>query len=334
MLTSFTLLLIGFSIFSSASLLFAYIFFLKDMRKTVISRTSCAALLIFLSALQCFHFEHLQTGKDLLESKAYVLLLLSIPPTFYFFSREVLLPGGKYSILQLIHFLPLLLGVFVASNIAAPFSFLIGTGYAFWFTHIVFGMRRQRSRFKIELFFFGLFALVALIVLILGLSIPYIDNKVFYITYANSTGIAMFLIASALIIFPELLSDITEAARMTYASSTLGGIDIEEKLIQLEHVMTEDKLYQNEDLNLSTLATVLEISAHQLSELINTTFSIGFSRYVRELRVAEAKKLLAAEPQTSVLAIGLMIGFKSQSNFYAAFREITGEAPGAYRKTT
>ena len=80
------------------------------------------------------------------------------------------------------------------------------------------------------------------------------------------------------------------------------------------------------------LAQALELSAHQMSELINSHFGIGFSRYIREQRVREAKALLRSDHRSSVLSISMMTGFRSQSNFYAAFREITGESPGSYRK--
>ena len=76
----------------------------------------------------------------------------------------------------------------------------------------------------------------------------------------------------------------------------------------------------------------MQLSSHQLSELINSKFGIGFPRYVREQRVREAKRLLGEDATSSVLAISLATGFKSQSNFYTAFREITGEAPGTFRK--
>jgi AraC-like DNA-binding protein len=38
------------------------------------------------------------------------------------------------------------------------------------------------------------------------------------------------------------------------------------------------------------------------------------------------------EPESSVLSIGLSVGFSTQSNFYTAFRDIVGLAPGQYRK--
>ena len=104
---------------------------------------------------------------------------------------------------------------------------------------------------------------------------------------------------------------------------------IEEKL---RHMMTHDKVFTNENLNLNLVAKDLELSVHQLSELINTRFGIGFSRYIREQRIDAAKRMLIEEPNASVLSIGLSVGFTSQSNFYAAFREITGEAPGQFRK--
>ncbi len=49
--------------------------------------------------------------------------------------------------------------------------------------------------------------------------------------------------------------------------------------------------------------------------------------------IRAAQTLLTTEPDSSILAISMEIGFKSQSNFYAAFKEITGLAPGDYRKS-
>jgi len=48
---------------------------------------------------------------------------------------------------------------------------------------------------------------------------------------------------------------------------------------------------------------------------------------VRQHRVAAAQAMLRAEPDASVLSVGLSVGFTSQSNFYAAFREIVGSVP-------
>ena len=96
--------------------------------------------------------------------------------------------------------------------------------------------------------------------------------------------------------------------------------------------MTVDQLFQNEELSLSMLAEQLKLTTHQLSELINTEFEYGFPRYVREHRIRQAKDLLLNEPNSSILAISMNVGFKSQSNFYTAFKEITGISPGQFRK--
>jgi transcriptional regulator GlxA family with amidase domain len=97
-------------------------------------------------------------------------------------------------------------------------------------------------------------------------------------------------------------------------------------------MMDDEQAYTDESLNLSRLAKALGLSPHQLSELVNTRFGVGFSRFVREHRIAAAQRMLLAEPDASVLSVGLAVGFTSQSNFYAAFREITGDVPGRYRQ--
>ncbi len=325
-------LLLGFSVFAAMLLLFAWLFFIRDMRKTVSSQLSCAALLLSLTGLQLFHWWYLQTGADLFAQKAYVALLLLTPPSFYFFSREVLQPESRIVLSDLVHLSPVLLSLVMPAALVIPVALTVGAGYSIWLVWIVLGIRRQVRRFKFEVFFFAFFALLATLVLVLAVAAPFVSPGLFYVTYASMTAVALFLILGALVSFPELLSDISAAAEMTYAASTLKNVDVEAAVRQLECVMSEERLFENENLNLALLAEAVDLSSHQLSELINTHFGYGFSRYVRERRVAEAQKLLLSDKSASVLSVGLSTGFKSQSSFYTAFREITGQSPGEYRK--
>jgi AraC-like DNA-binding protein len=188
------------------------------------------------------------------------------------------------------------------------------------------------SRFRFEMFFFGLFAAIAVGVLALVLSMQWIGAGAFYLAYATGIGCALLLVTAALLVFPEIVTDISEAAKLSYANSTLKGVDVAARLAELERVMTKDKVYRNENLNLTLLAEATGLSTHQLSELINTHFGVGFSRFVRERRVEEARRILKEDQRSSALSIGMTCGFGSQSNFYAAFKEVTGESPAAFRK--
>lgn len=330
----FTLLIIGFSIFAAAILLIAYLFFLPNMQKTAAGKLACAVLLTSLSGLQIYHFAYMTAGmSEPFDHRLYVMLLMVTPPSFYFFSRELLLPDPDWSPWQLLHAVPLLLSAFIPISILLPVAFTIGAGYSIWLARIVYGMRRNVGRFRFEMFFFSLFAILAVLVLVLFALVPYLDESAFYIAYANFTGIALLLIVAALIVFPALLEDITEVARITYAKSTLTDVDVDAKLRELERAMAVDRLYEDENLNLKTAADAIGLSGHQLSELINTHFGLGFSRYVRDRRVAAAKQLLREDREASILSISMATGFRSQSNFYAAFKEIAGMSPGQYRET-
>lgn len=328
-----TLISTGFSIVSALLLFFSYVVFLKNVNKSWLAVTSCAVLLFALSALQVWHIQFLLNDIDLFTLAEYRFWLFVVPPMFYIFSRAILLPGARNSPLLFLHLLPLLLNLIPRYEVAIVLLFVVGTGYAFWFAHLIYHLRSQRARFKVEMFFFGFFALLAVLVLTMGVLVPYIDNAIFYYFYSNSIALAFVLIITALIIFPDLLNDIAAVATLSYAASTLKSVDIEASLHQLDELMKSTRLYQNENLNLAMVAEAMDLSSHQLSELINVHFGKSFSRYIREQRISAAKQLLADEPDTSILAISLETGFKSQSNFYAAFKEITGQSPGDYRKS-
>lgn len=327
-----SILLSGFSVFACLVLLSAYLFFLPNMKKTRMSKLACAGLLIGLGILQCAHYAYFSAHLQLIEYRQYGILLTIIPPTFYFFSREILYQGESYHWLHTTHVLPILLALVLPIATLPAFAFMFGTAYTFWFARIVLQLRGQSGRFKFELFFFGMFALMALGALLMGLALPKIDPHLFYLAYGNAISIALLSIVAALLFFPDLLSDILLITELAYAKSTLKGIDSDAKLQQLEALMTIDKQYQNENLSLSSLADALELSTHQLSELINTNFDFGFPRYIREKRVQAAKRLLLSEPNSSILAISMETGFKSQSSFYTAFKEIMKVSPGQFRK--
>jgi len=327
-----SILLIGFSVFACLILLSAYLFFLPNMRKSVYGKVACAVLLVSLASLQLTHYTYFSEQLALLNYRAYGLLLTVIPAAFYFFSRIVLYSNVEYRSVDCLHVVPIVLACVMPVSLLPPLAFMFGTAYTFWFTKVVLQLREQSERFKFELFFFGMFALMALVALVLGLALPSLDHHVFYTAYSNAISLALLLVLSALLVFPELLSDILVITELAYAKSKLIGVDNDAKIKQLKQLMEVDKHFQNEDLNLSTLAESLELSSHQLSELINSHFGYGFPRYIREQRIEEAKRLLIDQRQASILAISMETGFKSQSNFYTAFKEITGLSPGQFRK--
>jgi len=333
MITTFSIINIGFSVLSSAILLIAYVFFLKNVNRSWYAIASCAGLLISLSVLQLWHLQYFLSSEDVLALPEYRFWLFLAPPMFYYFSRATLLPDAPARPIHLLHTLPLLLNLVPRYEIAIPLIFMLGMGYCFWSANLIFGLREQRKRYKIEMFFFSLFSIVALFVLMLGLSVPYIDHVYFYVFYTNSIGMSFVLIVAALIVFPDLLAELAEAAKLSYAASTLKDVNIQASIGKLDELMKISKLYQNENLSLAMVAEAMALTSHQLSELVNRQFGVNFSRYIREQRVTAAKIKLVDEPKSSVLSIGLEAGFGTQSSFYAAFNEITGMSPGAYRKS-
>lgn len=330
-LQSITIHLIGFSIISAVLLAISH-FNCSEYKGKLLSRLAGLALLVGLALIQLAHYQFLQGDNHFIHSPAYIALLFTVAPAFYFFSREVLKVDNASNPLLLLHALPLLISFFLARQYALPFAFFIGTGYVVWLAKIVFDLREQRTRFKLELFALIAMFLVALMVLLLGVALPLISETFFYSTYAVLIGLAFVVAVYTLMRFPNITSDVSEAAQAVYASSTLKNVDSNALDLKLRQLMEVDRLYTQETLSLSHLAEQMDLNTHQLSEFINTRFKKSFSQLVREYRVNAAKEMLINEPQASVLSIGLSTGFTSQSNFYTAFREITGMPPGSFRK--
>jgi len=308
-----------------------YLFSLPEMQKTRSSKLTCASLMAALALLQFVHLQHFLHGVPLLSHKWYAVLLALIPISFYFFSRQLLFHGQQPGAKDFLHGALLIMVWLTPMPWAAAGCFVAGCGYTLYVFTKVMQMRTQIPRFRFERFFFALFFVMNIVALTLGLIAPWLNPGIFYHGYAASISIALILISMALLIFPELLSDVLLASETVYAKSKLDNVNVEQTKMRLEQLMVQERCYENENLTLTTIAEQLDVSPQQLSELVNTNFGMSFPRYVRQHRVEAAKQLLAAEPQSSVLSIGLATGFKSQSSFYTAFKDLTGQTPAAFR---
>lgn len=327
LLKALALLLIGFSVINSG-LLMLFVF----RQQTQLIAYLSSGLLMLLASIQLLNFAYLEFGYPWVDSPVYNALLFMVAPTFYLLSAPLLEAQTGLLAQRWLHFLPVLLAFILPTAWGLPLAFMVGAGYLLRLALNIYALRAQRRRFRLELLGLALILLLALLIIFLGLSNSLVPDLVFFSLYASAIGGGLVLVSILLSLAPQWPTEVAEAAQATYAVSTLGKVDCDIALSQLNQLMQVNKLYDNPDLDLASLSASLGLTHYQLSELINTRLGKSFSRYLRELRVEAAQAQLLNEPKASVLGIGLAVGFSSQSNFYEAFREIVGMTPGQFRK--
>ena len=326
------ILLTGFSIF------YAFVFVLTHFSNEYYTEQKVAGvfgifLMLCLGILQFIHFNYLFNQAVLIISPLYLSTLMLVAPSFYFYARPVLKAEGDFKVIHLLHFAPLLLVYTPNPNFTFTLAFVIGSFYLLWLLKTIYALRSHKGSFKNEIVLLTMVFIIAIGVSIVALIMPF-SQKLFYSLYASAIGLALFIVALVVSYKPRLSKRVSEAAKQTYAVSTLTAVDCDIKLAQLDKLMNTDKLYQQNNLDRQTIANELDLSTHQLSELVNTKLGLGFSQYLRQQRIQAAKKLLISQPKASVLSIGLEVGFSSQSNFYDAFKELVNTTPAKYRKKT
>ena len=93
-----------------------------------------------------------------------------------------------------------------------------------------------------------------------------------------------------------------------------------------------ERVWTDPELTVETLAARLHQPARDVSRVLNGPVGGGFHGAVGARRVAEARRLLAAEPDTTVLEVIYRAGFNSKSSFHRAFKRHAGMTPTAYRR--
>lgn len=118
----------------------------------------------------------------------------------------------------------------------------------------------------------------------------------------------------------------------------LSGINDEELYdlkLSLEHIMSIEKKYLDEDLTLSMLANTISISDKKLSAFLNQYLKTTFYDYVNKYRVASVKEKMKSSEYNNITLLGIAYesGFKSKTSFNRIFKKETGLSPSQFKSS-
>jgi len=103
---------------------------------------------------------------------------------------------------------------------------------------------------------------------------------------------------------------------------------------QLKVLVKNHKPHLDEDISLPKLASLLGVTSHQLSELLNIHKSTSFYDFLNDLRYQESLHFLAiGESELTIADIAYRSGFNNRNTFYKVFKEKTGITPNQYKKS-
>ena len=275
--------------------------------------------------------------------------LFLIGPSLLLYSREVRQPGAGLSPALRRHFVPAAVVALISviqwllhdprtdtpqlSALLVAASAGSGGFYILPIARRLQRVQQQAPYLRVELWVLRGLMAIGFGVGLAALFTDMLSGTVFFRVYLSL--ITLVMVASYLlgIKYPELTHYIAERMEKTrYERSTLSNVDVDRALNELQRLMQEEALYCDDSLTLAGLAAHLDVSPHQLSEILNERLGQSFPRYLKTLRIDAARQLLREQPEETILNIGLSVGFSSSSAFYAAFREIAGMPPGQYRK--
>jgi AraC-like DNA-binding protein len=88
--------------------------------------------------------------------------------------------------------------------------------------------------------------------------------------------------------------------------------------------------YADPNLELSDVARELQLTTGQLSRILNQQVGISFRQLLRNMRLEEAKRLLALQ-KYSIKEVALTVGFSDSHYFARSFKAFTGLRASEYR---
>lgn len=291
-----------------------------------------------------------------------------LPAIFYFSIIFYTTPNYKFSTKDYKHILlpTIFLGILITEQFfqhAVPFS-LKNTGILLLFTQAIFytltsmlKIRKHKkniSNFASNTKEVNLKWLAVIIYLILALTLIYtVYNILFPLSLPNTFIKICFIIVVFFIAYNSVkqkeiypvnekqlheLEEIQEEDELAgnEKKKLLADDELEVLKLKLKNIMATQLPFLNNELNLIELASIMDITVHQLSYVINTGFGENFYQFISKYRIEYAKKLLSDEKHNnlSILGIAFKSDFNSKTAFNTTFKKITGFTPSEFKKSS
>jgi len=223
------------------------------------------------------------------------------------------------------------------TNITLWRPYIIHSIYFQWLLYIIASAYVLRNTIK-ELFIKQqklrsqqIWLLSILIGNIVILTAYYSFHYTYYIVGALSFSFIFYLLF-LFIFFTKKKNPILFNGSEKYAERKIEPSQATILMEKLGLVMEEKELYKNANLKSSDVAKQLNISTHQLSQLLNDNVGKSFPVFINEYRIEEAKNIVRTNNQLTLEAIGYECGFNSKSTFYTAFKKLTGSTPAKFKE--
>lgn len=110
--------------------------------------------------------------------------------------------------------------------------------------------------------------------------------------------------------------------------------NVNDKINNLNKYMVEEEPFLDPSLTIYLLSKKIDVSAKELSLLINHDLNQHFFDFVNSFRIRKAMEILSdpAKKDLTILEILYDVGFNSKSSFNTAFKKYTSLTPTQYRK--
>lgn len=153
-----------------------------------------------------------------------------------------------------------------------------------------------------------------------------------YITGSVCFSLIIYLVVFILL-YRKKANDLSSFSTQKYVDKKLNYGEAQLIIDKLQRVMTEKELFKNPNLKVHDLAKEINVSGHQLSQVLNDNIEKNFTLFVNEYRINEACKILLENTNLTIDAIGDEVGFNSKSTFFATFKRLKGLTPSVYQQS-
>lgn len=115
----------------------------------------------------------------------------------------------------------------------------------------------------------------------------------------------------------------------TYINLLINDVEVKDNFV-INRILKHLHLNIESQITLKKLSGELNLSEGYISDCFKKHMGMTIMKYAKKIRIDRAKVLLVTTT-SSILEIGLTLGFHDQSHFHKVFKSFTGVSPSEYR---